>query len=91
MGLSSPNFYISPKKDGERFTDMHAYSSDKKGPIKKSWHFNINESGLKESSLGYPISEETGTEAGHDSHVNIEPYHLYHVNSVIDKLRQKYE
>ena len=38
LGLPSVGIHPSPKKQGEQFTDMHAYSSGKKEPIKKSWH-----------------------------------------------------
>jgi hypothetical protein len=33
----------SPRKDGELFTDMHAYASGNKKPIKPSWHLNVME------------------------------------------------
>jgi hypothetical protein len=35
----------SPRKDGEFFTDIHAYASGKKEPIQPSWHLNVMEAG----------------------------------------------
>jgi len=43
LGLPSAQIYPSPKKEGELFTDMHGYSSGKKEPVKKSWHFIMKE------------------------------------------------
>jgi hypothetical protein len=33
----------SPRKDGEFFTDMHAYSTGKKEVIPPSWHLTVKE------------------------------------------------
>jgi hypothetical protein len=41
----------SPKKDGEVFTDMHAYASGAKEPIKPSWHLNVREVSKKDKDV----------------------------------------
>jgi hypothetical protein len=43
LGMIGTTITASPKKDGEFFTDMHAYASDRKEPVKPSWHLNVAE------------------------------------------------
>lgn len=51
MGMAGVTIHESPKKKGEeQFTDMHGYSSGQKEPMKKSWHFSLNETGGAESN-----------------------------------------
>ena len=60
QGLPGVAIAASPGKKGELFTDMHAYSSGQKEPIKKSWHFQVtNEiTAITDPNIEVPLNKD---------------------------------